>query len=113
MIPETFINKLNSSLKSGIREEKILSKEARFLRSTYLLKTLNNLSKILNLFDFQDTILFKNNVPHININDILIKLDTMFFLKHTGRKFISQSIKSIELIRHFKIDPEIIIDIVI
>ena len=111
MTPETFINKLNTSLKSEIREEEILSKEARFLRSTYLLKTLNNLSKILNLFDFQDTILFKNNVPHINIDDILIKLDTMFFLKHTGKKFVSQSIKSIELIRYFKIDPEIIIDI--
>ena len=77
----------------------------------YLLKTLNNLSKILNLFDFKDTILFKNNVPHINIDDILIKLDTMFFLKHTGKKFVSQSIKSIELIRYFKIDPKIIIDI--
>ena len=55
--------------------------------------------------------LFKNNVPHINIDDILIKLDTMFFLKTYGKKILSQSIKSIELIRYFKIDPEIIIDI--
>lgn len=111
MKPETFINKLNSSLKSGIHDEEILSKEARFLRSTYLLKTLNNLSRILNLFDFKDMILFKNNVPYINIDDILIKLDTMLFLKHTGRKFLSQSIKSIEFIKYLKLNPKIIIDI--
>ena len=111
MKPETFINKLNSSLKSGIHDKEILSKEARFLRSTYLLKALNNLSRILNLFDFKDMILFKNNVPYINIDGVLIKLDSMLFLKHTGRKFLSQSIKSIEFIKFLKLNPKIIIDI--
>ena len=52
MKPETFINKLNSSLKSGIHDKEILSKEARFLRSTYLLKALNNLNPDKELYPF-------------------------------------------------------------
>ena len=93
MNPENFISKINKSLQTNRVEEDLLSHEARFLRSRYILKIIENVSKVLNIFDFKDNIIFEETVPYINLNGIKLKLNTAYFLKHSGKKFLSQSLK--------------------
>ena len=97
MNPENFISKINKSLQTNRVEEDLLSHEARFLRSRYILKIIENVSKVLNIFDFKDNIIFEGTVPYINLNGIKLKLNTAYFLKHSGKKFLSQSLNSIKL----------------
>ena len=56
MKPENFISKINKSLQTNRVDEDLLSHEARFLRSKYILKIIGNLSKVLNFFEFKDDI---------------------------------------------------------
>ena len=49
MKPENFISIINNSLKTGQIDDKLLSHEVRFIRSRYILKMLENLSKVLNI----------------------------------------------------------------
>ena len=72
---------------------------------------LENLSKVLNIFEFKDTITFQGNEPYIDLEGIKLKLNNTLFLKHSGNKFSSQSLNSINFINHHQLDPKIIIDI--
>ena len=111
MKPENFISIINNSLKTGQIDDKLLSHEVRFIRSKYILKMLENLSKVLNIFEFKDTITFQGNEPYIDLEGVKLKLNTTLFLKHSGNKFSSQSLNSINFINHHQLDPKIIIDI--
>ena len=111
MNPENFISKINKSLQTNRVEEDLLSHEARFLRSRYILKIIENVSKVLNIFDFKDNIIFEGTVPYINLNGIKLKLNTAYFLKHSGKKFLSQSLNSINFIKRFQLNPKLIIDL--
>ncbi len=111
MKPENFISKINKSLQTNRVEEDLLSNEVRFLRSRYILKMIGNLSKVLNIFDFKDDIVFEGTVPYINFNGIKLKLNTAYFLKHSGGKFLSQSLNSINFIKRFELNPKLIIDL--
>ena len=71
MKPENFISIINNSLKTGQVDDKLLSHEVRFIRSRYILKMLENLSKVLNIFEFKDTITFQGNEPYIDLEGIL------------------------------------------
>ncbi len=62
MKPENFISKTNKSLQTNKVEEDLLSHEARFLRSRYILKMIGNVSKVLNIFNFKDDIVFERSV---------------------------------------------------
>ncbi len=111
MKPENFISKINKSLQTNRVEEDLLSDEVRFLRSRYILKMIGNLSKVLNMFDFKDDIVFENTVPYINLNGIKLKLNSAYFLKHSSKKFLSQSLNSINFIKRFRLNPKLIIDL--
>ena len=111
MTPEEFIRKINHSLKSGNMDDELLKHETRFLRGKYLLKIMENVSKILKSFDFKDTIMFEESVPYINQNGIKLKLNSTLYLKHQGKNFISQSLNTINFIKTIKLNPKIIIDV--
>ena len=111
MKPENFISKINNSLKTGHFDDELLSYEVRFFRSKYILKMIENFSKILNTFQFKDTIIFQDNKPYINLNGIKLKLNTTLYLKHSGNKFSSQSLKSINFLKYLRLNPKIIIDL--
>ena len=111
MKPENFISKINKSLQTNQVEEDLLSHEARFIRSRYILKMIENMSKVLNIFDFKDDIVFEGTEPYINLNGIKLKLNTAYFLKSSGEKFLSQSLISINFIKRFQLNPKLIIDV--
>ena len=111
MGPEEFLKKINKSLKFGHIDTDLLEHDTRFLRGKYLLKMIENVSKILRSLDFKDTIIFEDNIPYIHIKGIKIILDHTLFLKHSGKKFVSQSLNTINFIKYIKLDPKIIIDL--
>ena len=90
MKPENFISKINNSLKTGHFDDELLSYEVRFFRSKYILKMIENFSKILNTFQFKDTIIFQDNKPYINLNGIrgikLFEVDG----RNLGKKLIKK-----------------------
>ena len=111
MKPDNFISKMNNSLKTGRIDDELLSHEVRFIRSRYILKMIENFSKILNIFEFKDTITFQKNIPYVDLNGIKLKLNTTFYLKHSGNKFSSQSLNSINFIKYLRLNPKIILDL--
>ena len=111
MKPDEFIKIIKNSIENGKIDKKILSHEARFFRGRYILKAMENVSKLLKLFDFQDKIIFQDGVPYIIVNKIKFVLDNPLFLKHTGRKHLSQCQNTINFINHIHLKPKIIIDI--
>ena len=111
MKPNEFLNIVKHSIESGQINEKILSHESRFFRGRYILKAMENVSKLLKLFDFQDKIIFQDGVPYIILNKVKFVLDNPLFLKHTGRKHLSQCQNTINFINHIHLKPRIIIDL--
>ncbi len=111
MQPNEFINIIKHSIESGQIDEKLLSHEARFFRGRYILKAMKNVSRLLKLFNFQDKIIFQDGVPYIILNKVKFTLDNPLFLKHTGRKYLSQCQSTINFINHIHLKPKIIIDI--
>lgn len=111
MNPNEFIKKIRQASETGQIDKKMLSHEARFFRGRYILKTLENVSKLLKLFDFPDKIIFQDSVPYIVLNGIKFKLNNPLFLKHTGEKLLLQCQNSINFINHIKLNPRVIIDI--
>lgn len=111
MGPEEFLKKINKSLRSGQIDNELLEHDTRFLRGKYLLKMIENVSRILRSLDFKDTLIFEDNIPYIQINGIKIILNHTLFLKHSGKKFVSQSLNTINFIKYIKLDPKIIIDL--
>ncbi len=111
MKPDEFIKIVQHSIKSGHINSKILSHEARFFRGRYILKAMENVSKLLKLFDFQDEIIFQDGVPYIIVNKVKFVLDNPLFLKHTGRKHLSQCQNTISFFNHIHLKPRVIIDI--
>ena len=111
MKPNEFINIIKHSIKSGQIDEKLLSHEARFFRGRYILKAMENVSRLLKLFNFQDEIIFQDGIPYIILNRVKFVLDNPLFLKHTGKKHLSQCQNTINFINHIHLKPKIIIDI--
>tara|TARA_Y100000022_G_scaffold110579_1_gene95523 strand:- start:288 stop:1208 length:921 start_codon:yes stop_codon:yes gene_type:complete len=111
MKPNEFINIIKHSIDSGQIDEKLLSHEVRFFRGRYILKVMENVSRLLKLFNFQDQIIFQDGVPYIILNKVKFVLDNPLFLKHTGRKHLSQCHNTINFINHINLKPRIIIDI--
>ena len=111
MKPDEFLKKINSSIKTGELNNDLLKHENKFMRSKYLFKMIENVSKILNLFDYQDKILFEDKLPYIELNGIKFRLNNTLFLKNSGSKFVSQSLNTINFIKFVKLNPKIIIDI--
>ena len=111
MTPEEFIRKINQSLKTGQMDDGLLKHETRFLRGKYLLKIMENVSKILKSFDFKDSITFEESVPYIDQNGIKLRLNSTLYLKHLGKKYKSQSSNTINFIKMIKLNPKIIIDL--
>ena len=111
MKPDEFIKIIKNSIENGKTDKKLLSHEARFFRGRYILKAMENVSKLLKLFDFQDKIIFQDGVPYIIVNKVKFVLDNPLFLKHTGRKHLSQCQNTINFINHIHLKPKIIIDI--
>ena len=111
MKPDEFLQRVNKSLKKGELDHNLLTHENKFMRSKYLFKMIENMSMILKLFDFKDTISFKDNIAYIKLNNIKFKLNNTFFLKSSGSKFISPSLNTINFIKYIKLNPKIIIDI--
>ena len=111
MKPNEFINIIKHSIESGQIDEKLLSHEARFFRGRYILKAMENVSKLLKLFNFQDKIIFKDGVPYIMFDRVKFILDNPLFLKHTGRNYLSQCLNTISFINHIHLKPRVIIDI--
>ena len=111
MKPDEFIKIIKLSIENGKMDKKLLSHDARFFRGKYILKTMENISKLLKLFEFQDKIIFQNGLPYIVLNKVKFVLDNPLFLKHTGRKYLSQCHNTINFINHIHLKPRIIIDI--
>ncbi len=111
MKPDEFIKIIKNSIENGIIDKKLLSHEARFFRGRYMLKAMENVSKLLKLFDFQDKIIFQDGVPYIIVNKVKFVLDNPLFLKHTGRKHLSQCQNTINFFNHIHLKPRVIIDI--
>ena len=111
MDQKDFLNRLNLCFKTNKKDNSLLSHENKFLRAQFLLNNISSISKTLSLFDFKDKILFENNLPFIEIEEIKFLLNHKFFLKHTGKKFLSSSIESIDFLNYFKINPKNIIDL--
>ena len=109
MDQKEFLNRLNFCFKTNKKDNSLLTHENKFLRAQLLLNNLSSISKTLSLFDFKDDILFENNLPFIVIEEIKFLLNHKFFLKHTGKNFLSSSIESIDFLNHFKINPQNII----
>ena len=72
---------------------------------------MENVSRLLKIFNFQDKIIFQEGVPYIILNKVKFVLDNPLFLKHTGRKHLSQCQSTINFINHIHLKPKIIIDI--
>ena len=99
MQQKEFIDRVNLCFKTNKKDIKLLSDETRFFRAQLILNNLNQISKILSLFDFKDNILFNENLPFIVIDEIKFLLNHQLYLKHSGKKFISacdQTIKFLE-----------------
>ena len=111
MKPNEFINLIKHSIESGQIDKKLLSHEARFFRGRYLLKSMENISRLFKLFDFQDKIIFQDGIPYIMLNKVKFVLDNPLFLKHTGKKYLSQCLNTINFINHIHLKPKVIIDI--
>ena len=111
MKPSEFLNIVKHSIESGQIDEKLLSHEARFFRGRYILKAMENISRLLKLFNFQDKIIFQDGVPYIILNKVKFVLDNPLFLKHTGRKHLSQCQNTINFFNHIHLKPKTIIDI--
>ena len=111
MQQKEFIDRLNQCFKTNKKDIKLLSDEVRFFRAQLLLKSLNSVSKSLSLFDFKDDIVFEKNLPFIVLDGIKFLLNHQLFLKHSGRKFVSSSNKTIKFLKHFNIKPKNIIDL--
>ena len=111
MKPNEFINIIKHSIETGQIDRKLLSHEARFFRGRYILKAMENISRLLKLFNFQDKIIFQDGVPYIILNKVKFVLDNPLFLKHTGRKHLSECQNTINFINHINLKPKIIIDI--
>ena len=111
MQQKEFIDRLNQCFKTNKKDIKLLSDEVRFFRAQLLLKSLNSISKSLSLFDFKDNIVFEKNLPFIVFDGIKFLLNHQLFLKHSGKKFVSSSNKTIKFLKHFNIKPKNIIDL--
>ena len=111
MDQKDFLNRLNLCFKTNKKDNLLLSHENKFLRAQFLLNNISSISKTLSLFDFKDKILFEDNLPFIVIEEIKFLLNHKFYLKHTGKKFLSSSIESINFLNYFKINPKNIIDL--
>ena len=111
MKPDEFIKIIKHSIENGKVDEKLLGNEVRFFRGRYILKAMENMSKLLKLFDFKDKIIFENGVPYIILNKVKFILDNPLFLKHTGKKYLSQCQNTINFINHIQLKPRIIIDV--
>ena len=111
MQQKEFIDRLNLCFKTNKKDIKLLSDEVRFFRAQLLLKSLNSISKSLSLFDFKDNIVFEKNLPFIVLDGIKFLLNHQLFLKHSGKKFVSSSNKTIKFLKHFNIKPKNIIDL--
>jgi len=111
MKPDEFIKIIKLSIENGKMDKKLLSHDARFFRGKYILKAMENVSKLLKLFDFQDKIIFQDGLPYIILNKVKFVLDNPLFLKHTGRKYLSQCQNTINFINLIHLKPRIIIDI--
>ena len=74
MNKKQFIEKLYSSINQKTINQELLSDENRFLRSNYLFNLINYLSKILNYFNYQNNIVFENNLPFIVIKNIKLMI---------------------------------------
>ena len=111
MQQKEFIDRLNQCFKTNKKDIKLLSDEVRFFRAQLLLKSLNSISKSLSLFDFKDNIVFEKNLPFIVLDGIKFLLNHQLFLKHSGKKFVSSSNKTIKFLKHFNIKPKNIIDL--
>ena len=61
MKQEEFINRLQASFQTNKKDATLLSDEVRFFRGELLFNYLNQISKTLNFFDFQDQIIFEKN----------------------------------------------------
>ena len=111
MKQEEFINRLQASFQTNKKDATLLSDEVRFFRGELLFNYLNQISKTLNFFDFQDQIIFEKNLPFIVIDQIKLLLNQKYFLKHSSKKFISSSNETINFLNNFKIMPKHIIDL--
>ena len=111
MDQKDFLNRLNLCFKTNKKDNSLLSHENKFLRAQFLLNNISSISKTLSLFDFKDKILFEDNLPFIEIEEIKFLLNHKFYLKHSGKKFLSSSIESIDFLNYFKINPKNIIDL--
>ena len=111
MKQEEFIKRLQSSLKTNIKDHSLLDDQTRFMRGKFLFNTFNNVSKTLSIFEFEDKILFENKLPFILIEDVKFLLNHSLYLKHTNKKFISPVHDTIIFLDKFKINPKYIIDL--
>lgn len=111
MNPNEFIKIIRKSIETGQTDEKVLSHEARFFRGKYILKTMENVSNLLKIFDFPDKIIFQDSIAYILLNEIMFRLDNSLFLKHTGKKLLLQCQNTINFINYIKLNPRIIIDV--
>ena len=53
----------------------------------------------------------EESVPYINQNGIKLKLNSTLYLKHLGKKFVSESSNTINFIKSIKLNPKILIDL--
>ena len=111
MNKKQFIEKLYSSINQKTINQELLSDENRFLRSNYLFNLINYLSKILNYFNYQNNIVFENNLPFIVIKNIKLMICNPYYLKNVEKKINLSFEKTENFLSKLNIDPKYILDL--
>jgi len=111
MSQDKFIKTLLFNIQNNIRDENLLSRDMRSLRSHYFFGLIYLLNKVINYFCFKNEIIFANKKPYIKINDIYLEVVNRYFLKIVNEKYVSKADLIIKFLNKYKFYPKIILDV--
>jgi len=111
MSQDKFIKTLLFNIQNNIRDDNLLSRDMRSLRSHYFFGLIYLLNKVINYFCFKNEIIFANKKPYIKINDIYLEVVNRYFLKIVNEKYVSKADLIIKFLNKYKFYPKIILDV--
>ncbi len=111
MDEKKFIEILNTSINENKINKELLNKDLRFFRGKILLKVLQQVSRLFNVFDYRNDIIFENKMPFIKIGDIKLLICNHYYLKESSQKISLSFANTVNFLKILNIRPKIIIDI--
>ena len=106
-----FVKRINSSIEKNQIDPELLRDENRFLRSKYIFKTINSFSKIIELLDYKNDIIFEDNIPFVQFENVKLMVCDPYFLKSTNKKIDSHFKTTYQFLSKLNIKPNFIVDL--